>query len=79
MKISYWIHRTLWLVGQPSVAVALAVFVYVWLKVGYIGIFSVVPSFVVLVSALAYRQALIRLCALSIESSGSGSAGSDLS
>ena len=61
MKLFDWIHRTLWLVGQPSAAIPLAVFVYVWFKVGYIDMNSVAPSIVVLLVSFVYRQALERL------------------
>ncbi|MBX8556985.1 hypothetical protein K5D56_25540 [Pseudomonas cichorii] len=79
MKLFYWTHRTLWLVGHPSAAIALAVFVYVWFKVGYIGMFSVVLSISVLVVAFVYRQVLTRVYPLCTKPAGSRRSGSDLS
>lgn len=79
MKFFYWIHRTLWLVGQPSPAIALAVFVFVWFKVGYIGIFWLELSIAVLLVALGYRQVLTRVLPQFTNPGDSQRTGSDLS
>lgn len=79
MKLFYWIHRTLWLVGHPSAAIALVVFFYVWFKVGYIGVYTAVPSIVMLLVAFVYRQALTRLFPFGSKRADSRPAGSDLS
>lgn len=79
MKLFYLTHRTLWLVGHPSAAIALVVFFYVWFKVGYIGMFSAVTSVVILLVAFLYRQALKRLFPFGSKRADSRPAGSDLS
>lgn len=61
MKFLHWTSRTLWLIGQPSAALALAAFVFVWFKIGYIGLFAAVPSILVLVVAIVYCQVLKRI------------------
>ncbi|TPG88070.1 hypothetical protein EAH72_33625 [Pseudomonas caspiana] len=61
MKLLFWTNRTLWLIGQPSAALALAAFVFVWFKIGNIGLFVVVPSILVLLVAIVYCQVLKRL------------------
>jgi hypothetical protein len=58
VKIFYWANRTLGLIGQPSAALALAAFVYVWFKIGYIGLLAAVPSIVLLLVAIVYCQVL---------------------
>lgn len=58
MKRFHWTNRTLCLIGQPSAALALAVFVFVWFKIGYIGLLSAVPSILVLLVAIVYCQVL---------------------
>ncbi|PMV89768.1 MULTISPECIES: hypothetical protein [unclassified Pseudomonas] len=60
MKLLYWANRTLWLIGQPSAALALAAFVFVWFKIGYIGLLAVVPSILLLLVAIVYCQVLKR-------------------
>ena len=60
MKLLYWANRTLWLIGQPSAALALAAFVFAWFKIGYVGLFVVVPSILVLLVAIVYYQVLKR-------------------
>lgn len=61
MKLLFWTNRTLWLIGQPSAALALAAFVFVWFKIGNIGLFVVVLSILVLLVAIVYCQVLKRL------------------
>jgi hypothetical protein len=60
MKFLYWTNRTLWLIGQPAAALALAAFVFVWFKIGYIGLVAAVPSILVLLVAIVYCQVLKR-------------------
>jgi hypothetical protein len=54
----YWMNRTLWLIGQPSAALALAAFVFVWFKISYIGLYAAVLSIMVLLVAFFYCQVL---------------------
>ncbi|AVX93373.1 hypothetical protein [Pseudomonas psychrophila] len=79
MKLFYWMHRTLCLVGHPSPILALAVFVYVWFKVGYMDMSSVVPSTLVLLVAFVYRQTIDHLYPKVCKPAYSRRAGSDLS
>jgi hypothetical protein len=58
MKHLYWVNRTLWVIGQPSATLALAAFVFVWFKIGYIGLIVAVPSILVLLVAIVYCQVL---------------------
>ncbi len=58
MKIVYWANRTLWLIGQPSAALALAAIVFVWFKIGYIGLFAAVQSILVVLVAIVYSRVL---------------------
>ncbi len=58
MRILYWGNCTLWLVGHPSAASALAAFAFVWFKIGYIGLFVAVPSILLLLVAIVYCQVL---------------------
>jgi len=53
-----WANRTLWLIGQPSAGFALAAFVFVWLKIGYIGLFAAVSCIVLLLVTIVYCQVL---------------------
>jgi len=62
VKLFYWANRTLWLIGQPSAALALAAFVFVWFKIGYIGLVAAGPSIVMLLVAIVYCQVRRHFC-----------------
>ncbi|VVP30478.1 hypothetical protein [Pseudomonas fluorescens] len=60
MKLLYWANRTLCVIGQPSASLALAALVFVWFKIGYIGLMAVMPSILLLLVAIVYCQFLKR-------------------
>ena len=78
VKLFYWANRTLWLIGQPSAAFALAVFVFVWFKIGYIGLLAAVPSIVLLLVAIVYCQVLMYFHRKGTKAIKPGRAGSGL-
>lgn len=59
LKPLHWMHRTLWLIGRPSSALALAAFVSSSFMIGHIGLPAATTIILLLLVALVYCRMLI--------------------